>query len=209
MKTFRGILAASRNEAFVVAAANSNLEEMRLLLEDGADLDGRDQLGRTALHSAASLGLTQSLRFLIDQGADLDAVDDNEVTALMSACNLGGVKGARAALLLIEAGARVDYVRKSDEMTALKFAAKSSRPEILEALIQRGAKVDAPRGTRQTALMLAARADNVEALEVLVAHGAKLDLPCKLPWAEGRTAEGLAELEKRKKALAFFRSLRK
>ncbi|MGA9524125.1 MAG: ankyrin repeat domain-containing protein [Myxococcaceae bacterium] len=209
MKNYRGIHADTLDAAFVVASANSAVKEMRLLLEDGANLNGRDPLGQTAVHAAAGLGLTQSIRFLLEQGVDLNSRDNMDLTPLMSACSFGGVKGARAALMLLEAGAQVGSVRESDQMTALKFAARSCPAQVVEALIQRGAAVDAPRGTEQTALMLAARADNVEALKVLVAHDARLDLRCKLPWAEGRTAEGLAELEGRKKALAYLRSLRK
>jgi hypothetical protein len=93
-------------------------------------------------------------------------------------------------------------------MTALKFAVERSAPEVLRALIDAGAEVDGPRGTDQTALMLAARANNVEALKVLIDNGADVSLPCRLPWADGRTAEGLAELERRRAALAYLRKLR-
>ena len=82
----------------------------------------------------------------------------------------------RVALRLIEVGADVRYVRKSDEMTALKFAVDRCSPEVLQALIDHGADVDGPRGTEQTALMLAARANNVESLRVLVNNGALLSL---------------------------------
>src|SRR5262249_3971992 len=66
-------------------------------------------------------------------------------------------------------------------------------------------EVDGPRGTDQTALMLAARSNIVAALKVLVKNGADVSLPCKLKWAGGRTADGLAELEKQRAALAYLR----
>ena len=44
--------------------------------------------------------------------------------------------------------------------------------------------------------------------KVLVKNGADVSLPCKLPWANGRTAEGLAELEGQHAALAYLRSVR-
>lgn len=159
------------------------------------------------MHVAANCGQIRSVDFLIAAGANLNLPDHLDLTPLMNACNAGKVKGSAIALRLIEAGADVRYVRKSDEMTALKFALNRCRPDVLQALIDRGADVDGPRGTELTALMLAARADNVESLRVLVENGARLSLKCKLPWADGRTAEGLAELEKRKKALAYLRSL--
>jgi ankyrin repeat protein len=93
-------------------------------------------------------------------------------------------------------------------MAALKFAVKRSTPKVLQALIDAGAEVDGPPETDQTALMLAARANNVAALKVLVKNGANVSLACKLPWAEGRTAEGLAELAKQRAAFAYLRRLR-
>ncbi|MBM3983400.1 MAG: hypothetical protein FJ304_24650 [Planctomycetes bacterium] len=186
---------------------------MKALLADGADVDGILSKfggalhGGSALHTAARCGKVRSVDFLVTAGANLNLLDHNDFTPLMCACSRGKVEGSTVALRLIQAGADVRYVRKSDEMTALKFAVGSCSPKVLQALIDGGAQVDGPRGTEQTALMLAARKNNVASLRVLVKNGARLSLKCKLPWAEGRTAEGLAELEKRKKALAYLRSL--
>ena len=107
----------------------------------------------------------------------------------MTACLNGKSKGSKVALMLLQAGADATVVRADDEMTALKFAVKRSTPEVLQALIDAGAQVDGPRGTDQTALMIAARSNNVASLKVLVENRADVSLPCKLPWAEGRTAE--------------------
>lgn len=208
-QTFHGIRAVSAVEALVIAATNSKLREMTLLLADGVDVNGvAPYCGENALFEAARLGAFRSVEFLIAAGADLNATNKFDMTPLMSACSLGKAKGSRVAIRLIEAGADVNYVRAADEMTALKFAANACPAEVLQALIDRGAEVDGPSGTRQTALMHAARYNNVAALEVLVKNGANVSLPCKLPWAGGRTAEGLAELEKKRAALAYLRSLR-
>ena len=110
-------------------------------------------------------------------------------------------------MLLIDAGADVCVVRKSDEMTALKFAAHRCEPDVIQALIDRGADVDGPPDTDQTALMLAARENNVLAIKVLIDNGADLKRECKLPWALGKTAAGLAQLEKRKKAYEYLKDL--
>jgi hypothetical protein len=56
--------------------------------------------------------------------------------------------------------------------------------------------------------MLAARANNVPAIDTLLRNGANPDLPCGLSWASGRTAEGLAELEGRREALAYLRAMK-
>jgi ankyrin repeat protein len=209
-REFFGIRAASAADAFSIAAANSRLREMKLLLADGLDVNAVAQYcGGAALNTAAGYGLIRSVEFLIGAGADLNVTDRNGLTPLMAACSLGKAKGSRVALRLIEAGADVKYVRAGDGMTALKFAVESCRAEVIQSLIDHGAAVNGPRGTDQTALMLAARANNVTALNVLVKNGADLTLRCKLKWAAGRTAEGLAELEKQRAALAYLRSARK
>lgn len=209
-KKFHGIQAPSMADAFSIAAANSMVREMQLLLDDGLDVNAvAAYCGGAALNTAAGLGLIRSVEFLIDAGANLNATDRNDLTPLMLACSMGKTKGSRVAMRLIDAGADVNYVRAADEMTALKFAVHSCPAEVIQALIDHGAEVDGPRGTDQTALMIAARANHVPALEVLVENGADVSLPCKLPWADGRTAEGLAELEKRRAALAFLKGRRK
>ncbi len=208
-REFHGIRAASAVDALSIAAANSDLDAMKALLADGVNVNGVASYSRgTALNAAAGYGLIRAVNFLIDAGANLNATDRNDLTPLMSACSAGKIKGSKVALRLIEAGADVGYVRAADGMTALKFAVHTCPREVLQALIDGGADVDGPPGTDQTALMIAARANNVEALKVLIANGADATRPCKLPWAGGRTAEGLAEMEKRRAALAYLRGLR-
>ena len=180
-----------------------------MLLADRVDVNGvASYCGGTPLYQAAGIGAIRSVDLLIRAGADLNATNKFALTPLMAACSLGKAKGSRVAMRLIAAGADVKYVRAADDMTALKFAAHSCPSGVIQALIDHGADVDGPGGTDQTALMIAARHNNVAALEVLVKNGADVSLPCKLPWAGGRTAEGLAELEKRRAALAYLRGLR-
>jgi hypothetical protein len=74
--------------------------------------------------SLFSGNVKQVLKAIAD-GADLDAVDkfDFDMTPLMHICSDFGRPTAEIISMLIQAGANVNYVRESDEMTALKFAA--------------------------------------------------------------------------------------
>jgi ankyrin repeat protein len=205
---FHGIRAASAVDALVVAASNSRLHEMKLLLGDGVDVNGVASFCG-GLYEAARHGAISSVEYLVGAGAGLNVTNNKfDLTPLMAACSLGKTKGTRVAMRLIELGADVKYVRAADEMTALKFAVQSCPAEVIQTLIGRGAEVDGPPETDQTALMIAARYNNVAALEVLIKNGADVSLSCKLPWAGGRTAEGLAEFEKKRAALAYLRGLR-
>jgi ankyrin repeat protein len=98
-------------------------------------------------------------------------------------------------MLLLNAGEDATIVRKSDEMTALKFAAKECEPEVIQALIDNGAEVDGPPATDQTAFMLAARGNNLGAVQALIRNGADPRRKCGLRWPKGRTAAWLAKNE--------------
>jgi ankyrin repeat protein len=55
------------------AVAGGNIEIVRELLERGADVHARQDLGFTALHGAAVEGGEETIRLLLDHGADPDA----------------------------------------------------------------------------------------------------------------------------------------
>jgi ankyrin repeat protein len=203
----------SPEESLHIATANRRLEEMRALIADGADVNAQratimsGQTLGTPLHLAATYGLVKPAEILIAAKANLDLLDGMELTALMCTCSCGGAKGSRIAMLLIKAGADVRVVRKSDEMTAIKFAAESCEPRVIQALIDAGADVDGPPGTDQTALMLAARGNNVPAIEILLRNGADPKHKCGLHWAEGKTAAWLARNEGRIEAYQLLKDL--
>ena len=61
------------------------------LLGAGADVNARDDNGRTALHAAASQGYTDVVKFLVEQGADVGAKDGDGNTPADAA--LGKMRG--------------------------------------------------------------------------------------------------------------------
>jgi cytohesin len=207
---YHGIQAESAVDALSIAAVNSDFKAMESLLADGVDINGIAKYShRTPLGDAAVQGMTRSVDFLLSHGADVNARGESGSTPLMLACHIGKVKGSKIALRLIESGADVNLA--CGDSTALGDAVHDnpgSSPEVLQALIDRGALVDGPPGTEITPLMMAARCDNVAALKFLVQHGADIHRPCLIPWAKNRIAEGLAVLEKQKKAAAYLASLR-
>ena len=130
--------------AFHIAAANSWLHILRWLLdEEAVDINSqpRRHNKETALHAAAGLGLKKVAEFLIARGADLNRKDGYDFTPLMKACNWESKKMSAVALLLIEAGADVHHVRKSDGASALSCARACAEPAVIKALKRAGAKV--------------------------------------------------------------------
>jgi ankyrin repeat protein len=66
------------------------VESVKLLLAAGTDLQGADNNGRTALHGAATWGLTDVVKFLVASGGKLDTPDKRGLTALDAAMGLTG-----------------------------------------------------------------------------------------------------------------------
>lgn len=86
------------------AAQANHLSAVELLLEAGADLDGRDGEGETPLMKAAFAAATDAGRYLLDAGAEVDArsapAGETALSALASGAamrRLGSLGGAGAA----------------------------------------------------------------------------------------------------------------
>ena len=62
------------------ASRDGDLDEVRRLLEAGADIEARDNEGETPLHDACWNGHLEIARLLLDRGADATAVDNDGET---------------------------------------------------------------------------------------------------------------------------------
>ncbi len=64
-------------------AINSSLEIMQLLIDNGADVNVKDQKGKTPLHIVTAVKPSiEKMELLIDNGADVNAVDNEGKTPL-------------------------------------------------------------------------------------------------------------------------------
>ena len=120
----------------IEAASRGNIKRVKLLIEEGADVNARDEDGSTALIEAARYEHTEIAKLLIENGADVNAKDKDGWTALM-----GVAKTGETAKLLIEHGADVN-AKDNDGMTALKWAAFEGECELARLLIENGANVN-------------------------------------------------------------------
>ena len=62
------------------------------MIKDGADVNEKDEEGRSALQFAAGYGEIECMEVLLEAGADIDAVDENKNTAAHYSAGYGNVE---------------------------------------------------------------------------------------------------------------------
>lgn len=225
-------------EQMMISIVNNRLDEVKRLIAKGVTGRTRgggahaphmspDEIGM--FHYACDHGNVEAAKLLYTDDMNLEERMQHDMTPLMAACqsirspdwasdNYDGPQDpdevSRAEALirwLVEQGADVNAVR-SHENTVLHCAAHGCTYEIIAFLIAHGARVDWPDEDRQSAFIVAARANNVPALRAFAEHGANINRPSLLPWAEGRTALGILELERaqgypKPESIAYLRSI--
>lgn len=91
------------------------LKVVKLLLQHGADLEARDDSGKTALYLATNDELFEVAKLLVERGARLDARDSSGRSLLLACLQNSPSKSALVANLLISRGAPVDIPDTSGE----------------------------------------------------------------------------------------------
>ena len=153
------------------AAMRGDVETVRALLRNGADVNEAQGDGMTALHWAARNDDGELAGVLIYAGANLDAgTRIGRYTPLHVAAREGNRKVVD---VLLGAGSSPEAVTTNSGATPLHLAASSGDSRIVSQLIEHGADAEA-RDTKwgQTPLMFAAAMNRVEVIELLLGAGA-------------------------------------
>jgi ankyrin repeat protein len=148
------------------------------LTEDPTTINHTDATGRTALHWAAARGNHHALTTLLTHGggADPNLLDAQHSSALSYAAEKDHTACVRA---LLAAGAHTDPLVASHHRVGspLNCAARNARERnLIQALLDAGAEVDAAGVDGRTPLLHAARTDNAAFVEVLLERGASTDV---------------------------------
>lgn len=112
------------------AAANGDKEIVNKLLDQGADIEGMDSAGSTALLCAVSSVQFEMVLMLLNRGADINARDLQQLTALHLAGSVGTVEVVG---LLLDRGANID-AKESSGWTPLQYAQACSNNEVVQLL---------------------------------------------------------------------------
>ncbi len=152
------------------AAERGDIETVRALLKQGADVNAAQGDGMTALHWAAHRGDAPMLGVLLYAGANVHATTRlGRYTPLHLASREGRSEAVRA---LLDAGAKLGAFSGTGA-TALHFAAEAGEPATVRALLAAGADVDIPDlYASRTPLMFATAGNRLPAIRVLLDAGA-------------------------------------
>ena len=161
--------------ALHIAARGTDPAIVSALAAAGADIEKNDEKnGHTALMRALTGRRSQAVEIaaeLLVLGAKADGADANGMTALMIATQTGDV---RKIGLILDAG--VDLTAQSpDGHSAMSIAARRGSSQIVQDLLQRGARPDMPTGIAPIAEAAASGSHN--SVAALLEAGADPDLP--------------------------------
>ena len=153
------------------AAMRGDLALVRSLINQGADVNGAQGDGMTALHWAAENGSAATADLLLSAGANLSAVTRlGGYTPLHLAAKAGSAEVVR---VFLEAGADPRAATTTGGATALHFAAAAGNGHAVTELIEHGADPNAVESAwGQTPLMFAAASDRAGAIHALIGGGA-------------------------------------
>ena len=178
-------LAKAADVALIAAVRGGDIEAVRGLLAQGAEVDAPAGDGSTALQWAVHESRLEIVELLLDAGAEVTATNRYGVGAASLAAENGN-----AAILerLLAAGADANATMSGGE-TLLMTAARTGDADTVRVLLARGADANTRESLRgQTALMWAAANNNTAAIHALAEQGAdvhaRTDNPSRSP---GRT----------------------
>ncbi|XP_052096639.1 uncharacterized protein LOC127731837 isoform X2 [Mytilus californianus] len=122
------------NKKLLADAQTGNVNDVKICLENKADIEYQSVSGWTALMRAAMGGYLEVCRLLIDTGCKIDTTEEDGETALMRAAMGGYLEVCR---LLIDTGCKIDTTEMSG-YTALHWAAERGRLQITRCLVEQG-----------------------------------------------------------------------
>jgi ankyrin repeat protein len=172
------------------AAQGGRREVVAALLDKGASVNAREEDGTTALDMAEMFAGHAVVALLNDHGAkhgkDLGALPPKtqaRPTADATVCPepvFAAAKKGQAAAVNKDLGCDPG-AKDASGTTPLHWAVVADKPQMIGALVNRSARIDAVDGQNLTPLALAVLLDRRQVAEQILAHGAGVDAAWKVP----------------------------
>jgi ankyrin repeat protein len=169
--------AAMSDEEFFELCKYGSPVEIQTAIENGANVNSRDNHGWTPLMIAAWINDENATETLIKNGADVNARDNEGRTSLMWAAAYKINNAADVLETLIKNGADIN-AQNDNGSTPLMWAVTTNNNNVdaSETLIRNGADVNARDENGWTPLMRAVKYnDNTDITETLIKNGANIN----------------------------------
>ncbi|EAY16290.1 hypothetical protein TVAG_423430 [Trichomonas vaginalis G3] len=156
----------------LILSARFNIPSLcEYFLSIGANVNGKDKYGQTALHRAVFNNSKEAAELLILHGININEKNNGGETALHITARYNCKETAE---ILISHGANINE-KNVYEQTALHRAAINNSNEIAELLISHGANINGKDKDGFTSLHSAAYNNSKETAELLISHGANIN----------------------------------
>ena len=169
-------------ENIFLAVKSDKIGLLKILFENGADINQKKGNGQNLLHEASASDSIRVATFLIDRGIGLeDTYTEYMWTALHMASWYGSIEVAK---LLIERGAKIDC-KDHKNKTPLHWAARYNQIKMTKLLLDNGANIEARTTEKQTPLHIAVLGLSNSVIAELLRRGADVsakDEDQKTPW---------------------------
>jgi hypothetical protein len=150
-------------DALMWASLRGHYETVRILLENGANVNAQGGEYGNALHVASRGGHLEVIEILLERGADINSQGGTYGNALQAASKGGHLEVVE---MLLERGANIN-AQGGRYGNALQAASKEGHLEIVNILLQRGADVNAKGGYYDNALLAASKGGYINVVQVL------------------------------------------
>lgn len=149
----------------------TTVEEARVLVERGHDVNGTDKEARTPLHLAARFDNVDVARFLLANGANVNAAMPRGWTPLHYAARHASIEMVK---LLVENGANVNAAMEHG-LSVAHIAAEKGRVEVIEYLAQNGVDMDAATWRGLSVIQVAVKQSSVDVVQFYLDGGYDVD----------------------------------
>lgn len=152
------------------------LQLTQVMLLHGANVNAKDENGRTLLMWVASNGRTDIMHALLQHAADISLQSNRGQSALHYAVDKEQMEAVKVLIKYSINKRSIVNITNSSGSTVMMHASARGLVNIMTLLLHNGASIDLQDNKGQTALHYAVVLERTEAVRVLLKHHAKLHL---------------------------------
>ncbi|KFG85892.1 NACHT and Ankyrin domain protein [Metarhizium anisopliae] len=149
---------------------------VNFLLDQGANIESRHELGVTPLSTAAASGHEIIVELLLDRGANIEARNISGVTPLLIAAREGHESIVK---LLLDRGANIKVINGCGD-TPLLLATLFDSKSAVKLLLDNGADIEARDWVKDTPLLRASMKGSESIVKLLLDRGANTEVKNKI-----------------------------